>query len=108
MKILRHTGRAIFFVFSCMILLCLLIGGGISMWHGISTQDQGLIMVSLIMVSCAFLGGVILLQVLMPRLNIVSPQALPAIFWILLGIPVCGSEAEKRDERCMKSGKNGW
>jgi hypothetical protein len=91
MKSVRHTCRRVFFLVSVLILLCILIGGMISMWLGISTQDEVLIVVSLIMIVCGALGGLSLLQDLIPGSNIIGKRSfLTIIFWVILGIPLCG------------------
>jgi hypothetical protein len=90
MKTLRHIGRSVLFAISYLVLPSLLIGGGIFLWKGVSTQDTGLMIVSSIMVFCAVLGGLGLLQALRPRINILSPNVLTIIFWSILGLPVLG------------------
>jgi hypothetical protein len=63
----------------------------ISMWLGISTQDEVLIVVSSIMIVCGALGGLSLLQDLMPGSNIIGKRSfLTIISWTILGIPLCG------------------
>jgi hypothetical protein len=90
MRTLKHSLRRIFYIVSFLILLCLLIGGGSALWQGISTQDEGLIVVSSVMILCSFLGGLALLQTLIPRMNILSPNVVTIIFWTILGLPVSG------------------
>lgn len=97
MRTLRRLCRRIFHLLSFLILVCFLVGGGICLWQGISMHDQGLMVVSLVLIFCAFLGGLALLEALIPRLSILSSNVsilssnvLANIFWIILGLPACG------------------
>jgi hypothetical protein len=89
-KTLKNSFRRIFRLVSFLILLCLLTVGGIALWQGIFTQDQGLIGVSLVIILCTFLGGLAWLQAFVPGLKILSPNFPTIMFWIILGFPVSG------------------
>jgi hypothetical protein len=103
MNILKRIFRSILIAICGSLLVLLLATGGFFLWVSIAGQNTGLMIVSAVILAMVALGMIILLQILIPRLNIFNPKmniiiprtnaiadAPTMIFWSLLGLPVLG------------------